>query len=171
MFNRILEGRTAWLLVGVVAGLCLAYFWPHEPVLATATDRNDKFAIVTAPVEQDGSLEAVFVLDFLTGRLSGAVLNKQGTGFGALYFRNIASDFKIDPEQTSPKYAMVSGRAFLQQRGGAQWGASTLYVSELASGMVACYRIPYVTVNRKVAKPVELVPLDNFPFRAPAQSE
>jgi hypothetical protein len=158
--------RATWLVVGTLAGICMTSFWPSAPLSAVSTDRTEKFAMTTTPVEND--LEAVFTLDFLTGRLTGAVLSNQGTGFAAYYFRNIAADFNVNPE-SKPSYAITAGRASLQQRGRAQWGASVIYVAELSSGRVAAYRIPYVTMNRKVPAPIELVPLDTFPFRGALQ--
>ena len=68
------NGRMAWLLAGVLAGLGIAFVWPHEQGLATTADRGDKFAMLTVPV-QLGQSEAVFVLDQLTGQVRGAVLN------------------------------------------------------------------------------------------------
>lgn len=162
MSNRLSGSRAAWLIVGILAGVCIAYFWPHEPISAAATDRTDKFAMATVIMEDD--LEAVFAMDFLTGRLTGAVLNNQGNGFAAYYFRDIATDFKVDPG-AKPNYTVLGGRAFMQQRGSAQWASSVVYIGELTSGRIAGYAVPYRTMNRKVPKPIELVPLDVFSFR------
>ena len=152
-----------WLVVGFVAGLCVSYFWPHEPALATATDRTDKFLMTTVHVKPD--MEAVFVLDFLTGQLTGAALNKQApkTQFVWYYQRSIADDFQVDPE-AKPNYAIVSGVANFPNRGRMQFGDGALYVAEMSSGMVQCYAIPY-QITQRVQPVVTLVPVHHFQFR------
>ncbi len=150
------------LAVGAALGAAAMYAVPRSPVQAVATDRSDKFAIVTAPV--DTNLEAVFVLDFLTGRLSGAVLDRTGTRYTMFYTRDLAADFNVDP-QVTPQYALVSGRSLRPSVGRAQWGDSSLYVAELTSGQVACYAIPYRNTTRPEPAPVPLVPVATFPFR------
>ncbi|MGH7202722.1 MAG: hypothetical protein ACREJB_19100, partial [Planctomycetaceae bacterium] len=97
MEQRVTESRAAWLVVGVAAGLCVSYFWPHEPARAAATDSNDKFALATCNVDLTETTEAIFVLDFVTGRLQGAVMNNRVGKFTNFYFRNIAADFQLDP--------------------------------------------------------------------------
>ncbi len=168
MFNRVSEGRTGWLIAGVFVGLCLAYFWPHEPVSANTSDRNDKFAMITAGISPD--LDAIFVLDFLTGRLQGTVLNRQGTGFVVSYIRPVAADFNVNPE-AEPKYTISAGNISKQNQGGAQWAGSALYVGELSSGLVICYAIPYRITTRPSPTPVPLIPIANFRFREPMQAE
>ena len=74
------ERRLVWMGMGLMAGLCLAYIWPHEMAHAVATDRDDRFAMCTVDVGF-GNADAVFVLDFLTGRLQGAMLNQQTASF------------------------------------------------------------------------------------------
>ncbi len=166
MLNRVSESRILWLVVGVMIGLGISYFWPHEPALAIASDRNDKFALATVPVSVD--LDMIFVLDFLTGRLHGAALDRQGTGFAARYIRNVAADFNVDP-QAEPKYAIVAGRAAFANTAGAQFANGVLYVSELSSGRVVAYKIPYRITNRPIPIPLQLFPFANFGFREAAQ--
>lgn len=158
------------MLTGLIAGIGLASIWPHEPVAAAAgSDRNEKFALVTAQL--DLNTEAVFVLDFLTGRLTGASLNRtrNGTGFVYYYYRNVAEDFQIAGNAT-PYYAITSGFAEIQNRGGAQWGQSALYIAEMNSGKVAAYAIPY-RITQVPQPPVPIVPLANFPFREATVTE
>ena len=164
MAKLVLPNRMAWgwLLVGFAAGLAVSSFWPNEPGFAAATDRSDKFAITTVRV--DGDTEAVFVLDFLTGRLQGAVFNQQSNMFVAYYYRNVARDFKISPD-VEARYAIISGLGALQSRGQAQFGASALYIAELSSGRVNAYAIPYQVWNRPLPKPLPLVPMGTFSFR------
>lgn len=156
------QNRAVWLTIGLVAGLAIATLWPHEPLSAGSSDRSEKFAIITAPVAVGA--EAVFVLDFLTGRLTGASLNRtrQGTAFVQFYFRNLTDDFNLGGGD--PNFAITAGFAELQNRGGAQWGSNAIYVAELNSGMVRAYAVPYrVTQVKQPA--VGLFPVDQFPFR------
>lgn len=167
MAQRSLDNRMVWLVLGVVAGLCIAYFWPHEPALAVTSDRNDKFAMVTSEVSFAGSVEGVFVLDFLTGKLQGAVLNNKLGKFTHAYYRSLAADFGVDPS-VEPKYAIVTGRAQLPSQGRATMATGVVYVGELSSGKVVAYGFPYNESNRPVP-PVPLQPLDVFQFREPLQ--
>lgn len=156
--------KTVWLALGFAAGLAMASIWPHEPLQALSSDRNEKFAIITTPVALDS--EAVFVLDFLTGRLTGARLSRtraSGTAFINFYYRNLAEDFNVTAGG-EPYYAITAGGAEIQNRGGAQWGQTALYVAELNSGAVNAYAIPY-TVSQQPQPPVPLFPIDKFQFR------
>jgi len=162
MSQRIMSRWIVWFGAGIICGLGIAYFWPQQPSWAAATDRNDKFAVTT--VRMDGDTEAVFVLDFLTGRLQGAVFNKQANQFVASYYRNVASDFKVNTDLEA-KYAILSGLGSLQSRGQAQFAASSLYIAELTSGRVNAYAIPYQVWNRPLPRPVQLVPMTSFSFR------
>jgi hypothetical protein len=157
------NSRRAWLLVGFVVGYAVASYWPHEPLQASTSDRNEKFAMVTAPL-QLGS-EGVFVLDFLTGRIWGAALGRTRNRslFLQIYHRNIADDFKIDAN-AEPFYAITSGGADIPNAAGVQYAGSALYVAEMNSGKVAAYAIPYQITQQKL--PVRpLIPIDFFSFR------
>jgi len=158
------NAKWLWLVTGFAAGITLASIWPHEPVAAYSSDRNDKFAIISVPVGL-GSGDAVFVLDFLTGRLTGAAMSRtrSGTAFISYYYRNLAEDFQINPS-LEPQYAITVGSAEIQSRGGNQWGSHAVYVAELSSGKVAGYPVPY-TVSQVRRPPVPLFPIDTFPFR------
>ena len=162
------ESRMLWLVTGVLAGLCISFFWPHEPVRATTGDRDDKFAMLTVPVGlaiSGAEVEGVFVLDFLTGTLAGGVLNKSGA-FTASYGRNLAADFNVDPE-AQPHYAFVSGLANIPSQGRVTMATGVVYVGELTSGKVIAYGFPYNETPRPVPT-VQLAPLDQFQFRAPS---
>lgn len=155
--------RFLWLTVGVICGMCLSYFWPHEPAYAVATDRDgDRFAITTTQTNGNNS-EAVFVLDFLTGRLTGAALNGRLGKFTYAYFRNLAADFNVDPT-AKPHYVIVSGTANLPNQGRTQIANSCLYVAEMSSGTVVCYGFTFVN-NNAPAAPQPLIPIDKFSFR------
>lgn len=159
------ERRLVWLGFGVIAGLCMAYVWPHEHVFAGATDRDAKFAICTVEVGP-GNPDAVFVLDFTTGRLQGALLNPQSQTFTNFWFANVAQDFKV---RTNGKYTIIPGSGFLNagaanQGNGQAIATGVLYVAEVTSGMVGCYRFGYVNSPNPLP-PTALQPVDVFPFR------
>ncbi len=166
------DRKLVWLTLGFAAGLAMASIWPHEPLQAASSDRNEKFAIITTPVGSgigagigSGS-EAVFVVDFLTGRLTGARLSRtrnSGTAFINFYYRNLAEDFQVNAGGDA-FYAVTEGLAEIQGQRGTQWAQSALYVAELNSGKVAAYAIPY-TVAQTPQDPVPLFPIGTFPFR------
>ena len=157
------DRRWMWMGVGLAAGLAVAFVWPSEHARAAVSDRNDKFAMVTAEVDFTQTVEGVFVLDFLTGQIRGAIPNPQGGGFVALYARSVAGDFQVDPSQPG-NYAIVSGKLNPQRGGrGAQPSSSVLYVAELNSGKVIMYTFPAPAAGRGGL--AELVPVANFPFR------
>ena len=174
--------KNQWTLlaVGLMAGACLTYFWPHEPAHAIAVDRDSKFAMCTVPVTAGVSggvagvpgpasmpLEGVFVLDFLTGRLQGAVVNNRNGKFTHAYFRNVAADFQVDPK-AEPHYAFLGGTANLPGSRGVTPASGLIYVAELTSGKVICYTFPYRESNRPLP-PVEMTPTDFFQFRETSQ--
>ena len=160
--------RYLWLMAGAVLGLAASWFFPQEPLHASSSDRDEKFAMLTVPVKdlQFGGvrdhLEGVFVLDFLTGQLKGAVLTKTGR-FTHFYVRNIAADFQVNPDAT-PHYAIVTGNAQLPSQGRSTWATGVIYVAELTTGRVAAYGFPFNEANRAVPA-VALAPLDRFQFR------
>jgi hypothetical protein len=164
MQPRSNERRLVWMGMGLVAGLCLAYFWPHETAQAVATDRDDRFAVCTVDVGF-GNPEAVFVLDFLTGRLSGAMLNQQTAQFTNFWFRQIAADFQVQADAAAKaKYVIIPGRADLTSGRGVTTATGVLYIGELTSGKVGVYRFTFRT--SKTALPVQtLEPFAYFPFR------
>src|SRR5271170_1525439 len=100
MFRRFGETRGVWLVCGILFGFGIAYYWPHEPVRADQSDRNDKFMMIsvgasTAIAGLPGT-EAVFILDFVTGRLQGFYLSPQVARFTQSYYRDVAADLKLD---------------------------------------------------------------------------
>jgi hypothetical protein len=158
----------AWLAAGIVVGLALAWVWPHEPV-AAASDRDKGFAMTTIPVRDvtiagfRDNLDGVFVLDFLTGRLTGAVLNNKTGKFFHAYYRNVAADFNIDPQGT-PAYAIVAGNTGLTSTRGVTFANGTIYIGEMNTGRVIAYAFPYAESNRPIP-PIQLVTVDYFAFR------
>lgn len=156
-----------WLLFGALLGLGIAAICPNRPLTAATSDRNEKFGMCTVYVGEN--LEAVFVLDFLTGRLTGACLGKQGNQFVAFFEANVANDLKIT--SAKPQYAMVPGLATIRATPGTNPAASVIYVSELTSGKVGCYGIPFKLPNAKNLTPLRLAPLDFYTFRDAVPAE
>ncbi len=160
------ERRLVWMGLGLVAGLCIAYCWPHETAQAVATDRDDRFAVCTVETQtQFGQPEAVFVLDFLTGRLTGALLNQQSFAFTNFWYRSVAADFGLKPNAAAKaKYCVIPGNAYLTSGGGATMSTGCVYVAELTSGKVVAYS--FTVRNSKTPLPVTtLEPVAFFPFR------
>lgn len=160
--------RFLWLVAGVAVGLAVSWLWPQEPMHAGTSDRDEKFAMLTVPVKDvqfagvRDHLEAVFVLDFLTGQLKGAVLGKTGK-FTHFYYRNVAADFQVNPSAT-PHYAFVQGTAQLPSKGRATMATGVIYIGELTSGKIAAYGFPYNDTSRPVG-PIAMAPMHTFAFR------
>lgn len=163
MKNEQQGTQLLWLVAGLVGGLCIASMWPGEPAKAVTTDRNSKFALATSEVSFAGTSEAVFALDFLTGRLTGGILNNRSGKFTHAYYRNVAADFQLDPK-IDPTYAIVTGRCQLPGARGVTPAQGVVYVAELTSGKVAAYVFPYKESNQPLP-PAELTPTDFFTFR------
>lgn len=157
---------SGWLILagGMLLGLGIAALWPNRSLTAAVSDRNEKFGMCTVTMTE--GLEAVFVLDFLTGRLTGACLGKQGNGFVAFFAADVAADLGV--KSGKPQYAMTTGYASIRGTPAAQPAASVIYVAELNSGLVGCYAIPFKLPNSKNPVPIKLVPLDRYQFREAA---
>ena len=159
------DNRKMYLALGLVAGLAISYIWPQQPARAVGTDRDAQFSMTTMRVSPDG-LEAIFVLDYLTGQLTGGAMSRQQSKFMVRYMRNLSNDFGVDTE-TEPRYAVISGVGQLQNRAGRGTRAtSLLYVGELKSGKVIAYAIDWQDTRRPVVSPIE--PVDSFFFRKPS---
>jgi hypothetical protein len=128
--------------IGLISGIVLGGYWPHTPLYAVATDRVDTFAMATGFLDTD--VEAVFLLDFLTGELHAIVLGKQPGTFAGFFVANVAKDLGIDP-QKNPKFMMVTGMIGLRRGGGTRTppSAALCYVAEISSGKLAGYAVPW----------------------------
>src|SRR3954462_9421996 len=152
------------LVAGLVVGLNLEGLWPSMPLHASATHGIDKFAIATGLV--DGSVEALYFLDFLTGDLRAAVINPKTGKFNSFFTRNIAADF--GGAGRSSGYLMVTGSVNMP-RGTAnfQYAHSIVYFAEATTGQLAAYPIPWNSTLHAAGKPQqgEFKPLDVQQFR------
>ncbi len=163
------QSKVAWMLVGlaggVVIGLNLAGWWPQVPLHAVATHGQDNFAICTTPMDED--VEAIFVLDDVTGDLKGSVLNVQTRRFNTLFEYNVLRDLSM-PDAKNARYRIVSGVANIRQNVAAgQMARSVLYVAEVTSGQIVCYGMPWVPGRASAMVPYKgtLIPLDRWKYR------
>lgn len=168
MVYKLKHSRLVWLGIGLALGLMISGWWPATPLHAVATDRYDTFAIATGPVEQD--VEAIYFLDFLTGELQAAVLNKYGKFTSRYGYNRILQDLPV-AEGKPPRYLMVTGFNQIQRGASrAQPSKSIVYVAEINSGEVAAYAIPWLHQNwmNNQLVTLPLVPLDKIRFRTAA---
>jgi hypothetical protein len=175
MRASVTDSRVVWLVGGLMAGLGVAYFWPHEPAYATTADRDSNFALITIPVGTSAAgitdaMDGVFILDFLTGQLKGAVLNRQSGKFASFYYRDLAKDFNVDP-QAAPHYALASGYAQVSGQLGKTFASGVLYVAELSSGVLAAYSFPWNEAPRAAPITYEMHLLHHFPWRQPTKKD
>lgn len=173
MSNRLSDNRLLWLVCGFLAGLSVSFFWPHEPLSAHTSDREENFGMITVAVRDvavagvQDKQDAIFVLDYLTGRLQGAVLNSRIGKFTHSYFRDVRADFNVNP-QADPHYVMASGVSQLPAQGRITYANGVIYVGELTSGRIHAYAFPYAD-SRGVVPKVPLKLVDRFQFRQPMQ--
>jgi hypothetical protein len=159
--TRLFEKRGTWLVSGILLGLAVAVYWPAEELHAHAVDRASKIALVSAETTP-GNSDAVFIMDFVTGRLVGAAYNTQIGTFNQRYYRNVAADFKASG---NAQYAIVPANVSIPQRGGGPTPAlGGIYVAELTSGKVALYGYGF-NETPGVQLPMQMVLVDGFPFR------
>ena len=152
------NNRFALLTCGLVMGLAISTYWPHEPLKADASGL-EKFALCTAPTIAN-QCDAVFVLDSVTGRLVGACYNPTSQSFANVWSHSVAADFEV---VENAQYVMVSGYMRTQGGTGGTPAQSGIYVAELTSGKVGLYG--FVMSNRNQPAAGDLVKIAGFPFR------
>jgi hypothetical protein len=165
-----MKSRASWLAIGfgigLVVGLNLAGYWPQIPVHASATHGQENFAIATGLVEDE--MEAVYMLDFVTGDLKACVLSINTRTFLTFYQHNVSKDFG---GIKNPKYLMVTGVADVRRQLNVPIGTSVIYVAEMTSGKLACYGLPWTPGRQGVAaimKGLDFLPMDIITFRTTA---
>jgi hypothetical protein len=144
-----------WLVavaIGLLGGLALSGLWPHTPLYALATDRTESYGMATGPL--DAEVEAVYLLDFLTGDLKAFVLGHNPGTWTGFFRANVAADMRIDP-QKSPKFMMVTGMINLRRGGGTrlQPSNSMCYIAEITTGQLAAYCIAWSPTMYKAGQP------------------
>ncbi len=119
-------------------------------IASSATDRSENLILATGYVASD--LEAVYLLDQTTGRLSAGVLSRRSGKFQGLFERNINQDLAevlqkkgIGPLTSAPQYMLVTGELDAESRGTSLWkvAKSVVYIAEANSGMLLVYTIPW----------------------------
>lgn len=173
MRSAMATNRVSWLACGLAAGLAIAYFWPHEPTFANTADRDTQFGMITIPVGTAAAvaqdpMDGVFILDYLTGKLMGAVLSRQVGGFVSFYARDLAKDFDVQGD-ADPHYCMASGYAQMPNQGQMQMASGVLYIAELNSGKLAAYAFPWK--EQGLGGVIPLIPLDVFQWKTPSKSK
>ena len=161
MKNRILRSAAAFC-AGAVAMAAVFTLLPQKPAQAPVANGNDKFSMITVPLQETGVPEGVFVLNNLTGLLVGGAINESTSKFSYRYVHNVAADFQTG-NTPDPKYAIVTGPANLRAAGGIQPAFGIIYVAELSSGRVIAYGFQRPT-NRNAGSTNPLVILDFFQF-------
>ncbi len=147
---------------GVVATAAALTVLPQRQAQAPVANGNDKFSMITVPLQETGVPEGVFVLNNLTGMLVGGAINESTSKFAYRYVHNVAADSQTG-NTPDPRYAIVTGPANLRSSGGVQPAFGIIYVAELSSGRVIAYGFPRPT-NRNVGSTNPLVILDFFQF-------
>ena len=146
MLHRTPTRRFLAVWIGLAAGFFSSRLWPNTPLYAVSTDRVDTYGIATGLL--DANVEAVYLLDFLTGDLRAVVLGRDALltgGWTGFFDINVAADLDIDP-QKNPKFMLVTGQLNLQRKGGsrAQPNAAAVYVAEVTTGKIAAYVVPWM---------------------------
>ncbi len=157
-----------WLSVGLLGGVMISHFWPSEPAAAAAFQPGlGKMTIFSCNTQNlGGQPDAVFILDFVSGRLMGAALHQQSGKFTQFYGRNLPADFGLTGASAADaEYYVTTGQLNISSRSSnpppAQGG---IYVAEMKSGKCILYGFPYQTAGATRTM-IDLVPIDGFPFR------
>jgi hypothetical protein len=156
------------LAIGLVIGLNYAGAWPQMPVHAVATHGQDNFVIATGPVDED--VEAIFMLDSLTGDLRAAVISLQTGKFNSAFSYKVDKDL-LTPGAKNPRYLMVTGVANVRRNVQTpNRGRSIVYVAEVTSGKLAAYAIPWQPARQSAGAPQTgtFIPLHMIPIRTEA---
>lgn len=153
------------LILGIGVGIGQYLFRYQTPIQATSTDRTENRIMATGKLMGNigssggmggsslSSMDAVYVLDQQTGRLTAGVLHRETNSFQGLYETNVTQTLAgiLQESQSgitlpqSPKYIMVTGEVQTPRRGGSGWQVpdSVVYVHELNTGYVMVFLLPW----------------------------
>ena len=168
-FSNLFKWRNqaAVLVVGIFVGVVLTAaglgIGQGVEVEATASHGVNNFAIATGFVDQ--KVEALYVLDSLTGVLRAVSISRATGQFDSLYEYNVQRDFG---EIKNPKYLMVTGRGLLPRGSrNTQLAASLVYVAEATSGKVYAYAMPWDAAANNAGRPQsgQLIPMGGGEMR------
>jgi hypothetical protein len=140
-------------------------FFKSTALHATASFGHESLIMATGEV--DSGLEAIYILDGLTGELNGGVINNNSRKFTIRYtYSKVLQDLGADTVK-NPKFLMVTGELPLTQGRGTRMSRCALYIAELNSGYVVAYGAPWDATRYASMQTtsVPLVPLDRFKFR------
>ena len=143
--RRFTGGGMVWAVAlvtaGIVAGLSIGG-GRADRVHAIGSLAQDSFAVCTASL--DGGTEALFILDFETGDLSGGSINGSTQTFSPNIYRyNVLKDLGFKPGKVkNPKFLLVAGGITMAGNAATQLAQSVLYVTDVATGVTAAYAIP-----------------------------
>ncbi|MCA9040502.1 MAG: hypothetical protein KDA65_09165 [Planctomycetaceae bacterium] len=153
------------LVLGMLAGFAVSYTFPTQQTKASTVDRAEKFIMATCPV--DGSSEAVFILDLVSGQLRGAWMNPRNGRFTNFYSYNVAGDFNLNGLDSNvlPSFTMATGRSNLNNVGRGQIGDGIVYIGELSTGQVNAYMLQYNNNQNLQGQQAPITRLDSFPWR------
>ncbi|MCY2968204.1 MAG: hypothetical protein NT069_32000 [Planctomycetota bacterium] len=167
------ESRLLWICFGLFVGVAMAWMWPHEPAFATNSDRDQDFAIFTVTVGNQAAgiadpIDGVFILDFLTGQLRGAVLNRATGQFTSFYLIDLTKEFGITGGG-KPKYAVATGNGQLNNQGGVNLASGVIYIAEATTGKCLAYTFPWQDGNVRPTAPLPLKRIHFFQWKAPKE--
>ncbi|MBM4011441.1 MAG: hypothetical protein FJ286_08690 [Planctomycetes bacterium] len=123
-----------------VGGIAFTTLAPPARVAAVTALAQESFAVCTAPV--DSGIEAIFVLDFETGDLTGSVINQNTSRFGIGYRHNVLKDLEFKKVK-DPKFLLVPGQANFGGQASGRLAPTALYVTDAATGVTVAYGIPW----------------------------
>lgn len=130
----------------------LAQLPPMELMAGTAA-RTKSLSMATGLI--DNNVEALFVLDHLTGNLQCWLLNTKTGNVGGIYRASAATDLAVAGKSGTPEYIMTTGNFFF--RGGTS-GSNTpansiCYIGDANTGNVVGYSLTYneQALNRGIA--------------------
>jgi len=120
---------------------------PETILNASASHSGQTFAMATGPI--DGDIEALFMLDYLTGELTCSVIHTRTAQFFTQFKYNVIQDLGVQ-QGKQPDYVMVTGQAaFVGRTGGNSPASTVVYVADGNTGNFAAYGIVW---NRTIAQ-------------------
>ena len=117
---------------------------PEQLLRGATAEAGDTLAIATGPIVE--GIEGVFFLDFVTGRLSGGVMNpKTLSPLGAFGYDSVYRDLGISESGAkNPKLLMATGTTNVKNFvGNVTLADSILYIADTSTGNYACYGLPW----------------------------
>ena len=164
--NKLTICAAITLAAGILVMVGAAATYPRQQEnaeLALSRDYED-ITILTVPITEDSSREAIFVLNHRTGWLTGNFINEQTGRFNYTWSRNLTADFFPSAKTPPPESVLrvVTGPATLPLFGRVQQAFGVIYVAEVSTNNVIGYRFQR-PVN--AGSNLNLEKIDQFKFR------